>query len=320
MTDTPVTRFPGVTRRPDSTVWWFVLRAPTELRHRFGGSPWAARHSLGTSDLSAANDLARGLQAEWAGKFTAMRKQENPERVALTPALVADIVAEVRRWTLTADDNLRNYPEGPDALLAMERRKAEAAATQGLTIPTDDAGTTLPRPYLLGGLSDGQQGVVAKLNAYEAASAATAMIGRDRLSVLPLAEMVTGYMGLSIDWKSADGAAGLLEVLKVHRQATADLVRRDAGEAVETPTERQAAALAQEGPHRSAGGPAGAQQGHSPMDAFDAWDKLKPGARPRKTVETYRSAAKKLTAMLGGTTLEAMTREDRRSIAATRRQ
>jgi len=54
-----VTPFPGVIRRADSTAWWFALRAPQDLLHRFDGGPWAARCSLKTRDLREANTKAR---------------------------------------------------------------------------------------------------------------------------------------------------------------------------------------------------------------------------------------------------------------------
>ena len=123
VTDTAVTRFPGVTRRPDSTVWSFGLRAPQDLLHRFGGRPWAVRCSLGTSDLRAASDKARTLHAEWAARFSAMRVEDIPQRVTLTPALRTTIAAEVRRWVLEADDNMRDFPERPRAFVSGDERR-----------------------------------------------------------------------------------------------------------------------------------------------------------------------------------------------------
>ena len=94
MTNTAVTPFSGVTSRPDSTRWWFVLRTPQDLLHRFNGNPWAARCSLKTSDLREANSKARMLQAEWAQRFDAMLREDNPQQVDLNPALVAAIVSD----------------------------------------------------------------------------------------------------------------------------------------------------------------------------------------------------------------------------------
>jgi hypothetical protein len=178
VTDTAVTPFPGVTTRSDTTMWWFVLRAPTDLLHRFSAKPWAVRCSLKARDLRQANDKARAL------RFAEMRRQDNPERVALNPALAAAIAAELRRWLLQADDNMRDVPGMPDALLKLERRKLVAAGLAapehvGLTIPVD------PVYDPLTDLNDDQRGVVTRHNARFLAEAAVAVAKRDRLSMLP---------------------------------------------------------------------------------------------------------------------------------------
>ncbi len=181
MTDTAVTPFPGVTRRPDSAVWWFVLRAPQDLLHRFDGKPWAVRRSLKTSDLREANDKARVLHAEWAQRFASMRREDNPERVELNPALVATIAAEMRRWMLQADDNMRDFPGGPAALLKAERRRliSEGKLVEGrssLMIEIDE-----PKNAPMRALTDDELRIVAEVNAREMAGAAIAMAKRDRL-------------------------------------------------------------------------------------------------------------------------------------------
>ncbi|WP_375140720.1 DUF6538 domain-containing protein [Roseateles terrae] len=102
--------FPGVTRRSDSSVYWFCLRAPKDLREHFS-RPWAIRISLQTTDLREANEKARKFQAEWAEKFARLRKASRPQPVALSPA----IAAELRRWVLQADDNARDFPEAARA-------------------------------------------------------------------------------------------------------------------------------------------------------------------------------------------------------------
>lgn len=186
-----MTPFPGVIRRADSTVWWFALRAPQDLLHRFDGGPWAARCSLKTRDLREANTKARVLQSEWAQRFDAMRREENPQRVELNPALVAAIAAEMRRWMLQADDNMRDFPGGPAALLNAERRRSVAngklhETSQGLMIDVAE-----PEPISRRALTEDEQRIVAELNASEMAGAAIAMARRDRMSVLPLAEVVT---------------------------------------------------------------------------------------------------------------------------------
>ena len=305
-----MTPFPGVIRRADSTVWWFALRAPQDLLHRFDGGPWAARCSLKTRDLREANTKARVLQSEWSQRFDAMRREDNPQRVELNAALVATIAAELRRWMLQADDNMRDYPEMPNALLRLERQKLIAegrgvAGRESLLIGVD------PVPDPLAGLTEEQQGAVARFNARYLSEAAIAVARRDRLSMLPWAELISKHMGLSIDWKTTEGSDALLQLLKTFREATADLVRRDSGDLVETPPD----AGPQQAPQTPLQPSKAVAEGHTPMDAFNAWEKLKPG-RPRKSVATYRAAAVKLASMLPGRTLESLTRADGRTVVA----
>ena len=129
--------------------------------------------------------------------------------------------------------------------------------------------------------------------------------------MLPLAEAVTKSMGMQADWTTPEGRAGLGEVLKAYRRARADAVRRDAGEVVDTPAQQQQ-------PQEAAAGPQSASRGHTPRDAFDAWAKEpgKKGARPKRTVDTYRAAADMLAALVPGRTLESLTREDGVNIVA----
>lgn len=330
-----MTRFPGVTRRPDSTVWGFVLRAPQDLLHRFKGKPWAVRCSLATSDLRQANDKARALHAEWADRFAAMRREDNPQRVTLTPALVATITAEVRRWVLQADDNMRDFPEGPRTLLAREERqrmlaviaKAEASplaalwplepapgALAGLTIAgSANAPATIHPPHdPLGGIPEDERGALSRFNAQADERAAKDMGGRNLRAALPLAEAVTKSMGKQGDWLTPEGREGLLKVLEAYRQAVADVVRRDAGEVIETPTQ----AKPQAGPHGGPGSTQATKQGHTTKDAFEAWENDEPG-RKRKTVDAYRTEARKLAGLLDGRPLETMNREDGRRFIGT---
>lgn len=304
-----MTPFPGVIRRADSTLWWFALRAPQDLLHRFDGGPWAARCSLKTRDLREANAKARVLQSEWSQRFDAMRREDNPQRVELNPALVAAIAAEMRRWMLQADDNMRDFPGGPAALLKAERRRLIAEGKlaedrRGLMIEA-----AAPEPVQQRALTEDEQRIVAELNASEMAGAAIAMARRDRMSVLPFAETVTKSMGLSVDWHAPDGFDALFELLKAHRQTAADLVRRDAGEVVDTPSET----MPQQAPQAALEPSEAVAVGHTPMDAFTAWEKLKTG-RPFKTIATYRAAASKLASIFPGRTLESLTRADGRVV------
>lgn len=332
MTTTEVTRFPGVHQRTDSAVYWFALKAPVDLAHHFAG-PWAVRQSLKTKDLREANDKARALQAEWADRFTNLRKADNPQPVDLSPALCATIAAEIRRWVLEADDNLRSFPEGSRALLIRDARHAaaELSKTQegqhlaAVLPPRVFSGLTIGAPHRapvappevdpLAGLSDTEHAAVVRWNASSAAAAATDMARRNLRGVLPLADAVARSMGLAVNWTSPEARPGLLDCLKAYTQACAEAVRRDAGEVVETPLPAEARQASQTAAQGAIAAPAMQPQGHSFRDLYDVWEKAKPG-RPTKSLATYSAAADKLEAMLPGRTVESLTREDGRNIVA----
>jgi integrase len=141
------------------------------------------------------------------------------------------------------------------------------------------------------------------------------MARRNLRGVLPLADAVARSMGLSVDWTSTEGRAGLLDCLKAYTQACAEAVRRDAGEVVDTPPPAMAQQGHQQAPQRAVAAPATQSQGHSFRDLYDAWEKAKPG-RPVKTLATYSAAANRLESMLPGRTVESLTREDGRNIVA----
>lgn len=332
MTDPDVTRFPGVHQRLDSAVYWFALRAPADLAHHYP-SRWAVRQSLKTKDLRQANDKAKALQAEWAERFASLRKADNPQPVDLSPALCATIAAELRRWVLEADDNLRSFPEGSRALLAREARQAAAeldktpqgqrlsallppAMFTGLTIGSAHAVDHQP-PEVdpLAGLSDAEHAAVVRWNAEGAATASTDMARRNLRGVLPLADAVARSMGLAVEWTSPEGRDGLLVCLKAYTAACAEAVRRDAGEVVDTPLPAVAQQGHQQAPQRAVAASATPPKGHSFRDLYDAWEKAKPG-RPVKTLATYSAAADKLETLLPGRTVESLTREDGRNVVA----
>lgn len=284
MTNTEVTRFPGVYQRTDSAVYWFALKAPADVSHHFSNQ-WAVRRSLKTRDLREANDKARALQAEWADKFAALRKADNPEKVTLNPALAGAVVAELRRWVLEADDNMRSYPEGPRGLLTREARHAavQSATTtegqrlatllppqvfSGLTIgPPKRPPTEHPEADPLGGLSDSEHAAVMRWNSAGAATAAIDMARRNLRGVLPLADAVAKSMGLAVDWTSPKGRAGLLECLKAYTHACSDAVRRDAGEVVHTPPPTTPDVTVQNAPQAAPASALKNDRGHTFRDA-----------------------------------------------------
>lgn len=288
-------------RRADANTYQFGLKAPKALRHHFPG-PWATRCSLGTSDLREANAMAKALHAEWAARFAALERADNPAPVAhLTPELGAAIAAELRRWVLEADDNMRAFQEGPRALVRREER-ARTSGSPRLTIP-------MPQPPRdpLEGLSDDELGALSRFNSAGAARAATDLASRRLRKVQELADMVARSMGLLVDWSTERGRAGLLACLKAYRTASEDTVRRDAGEVVDTPEGAPLAALQQPAATPSAARQ-GATEGKRISDAFDAWKGAK--TRSDKTARTVERAAGMFSTMMGDPKLAELVRTD----------
>ena len=306
MSTLDVTRFPGVYSRPDSKVYQFGLKPPDDLRRHFAGD-WVIRCSLRTSNLTEANDKAKALHAEWALKFAALRRSDNPVTVDLTPALAASIAAELRRWMLEADDNMRAFPEGPDGLLAMERRGQMAAAggaAHRLTIdrpsPTPARPEDEPRDPMAG-LSEQQLDAVARFNAHAEGGAAVDMAAQNLRAVHPFAVTAAKNLGLCVDWTSHAGRAGLKTCLAVFRTVAAEVCQRDAGEVVETPTSAPVHSAAKPEPVAVAAGKRMA-------DAFDAWKGL--GVRKDKTVRVFRQHVAVFAELMGNPDLATLRRPD----------
>lgn len=295
-----VTRFPGVYHRTDSKVYQFGLRPPDELAHHFP-TGWADRRSLRTYDLTDANVKAKALHAEWALKFAALQKSDNPVLVDLTPALVTAIAAELRRWVLEADDNIRAFPDVPDALLAMEQRKyarEHGAGRQSLLIEV----SARPAGHdPLSGLSQDERGVVARLNAGEEGRAAVDLAARNLRAVHPMVVAVAKSMGVCADWTSHAGREALLAFLKAYRTACGELSRRDAGEVIDTPS--QAPHL----PAHESIAPI-VRRGKRMSDAFDAWKLL--GTRKAKTSRVFAQHVAVFAELMGDPELATLRRAD----------
>lgn len=112
-------RAPYVHRRPGSDRYQFALPAPPDLAHHFP-SQWAARKSLGTSELREANKRACLWAAEWTLKFEQLRRTDNPQQhstlavhldslptVALTPDLIAEMTTFHQSRALEGDEAAR---------------------------------------------------------------------------------------------------------------------------------------------------------------------------------------------------------------------
>jgi integrase len=317
VTDTDVTRYPGVHTRPDSNIYQFGLKPPTDVRHHFPGY-WAVRCSLKTADLRQANAKAIGLHAEWIARFDQFKRADNPVHADLTPALLAVIAAEIRRWILQADENMRAIPAGPNALLARERRiraKAIQDARVGLDSLMIPARTADDEPFAATeptdpdeGLTEAQREVVARFNTERAAEAAIDLAAMRLKTIRPWAESVTKELGITVDWSSEAGRAGLLECLKAHRNASAELLRRDAGDVIDTPTAQDGRQWTQEPARVHVKKEAVLGEGMRMADALKAWMGL--GVRVSKTVGTFTNHVRRFEEMMGDPLLTTLQRPD----------
>ena len=106
-TERSMKRAKGVHKRVGSAQWAWGNKAPQELRHLYSRR-WAHRASLGTPDLTVANERAAVLEAEWLGRFAVQRRALNPVLVeTITSALLAAITQGIHHRILDEDDRLR---------------------------------------------------------------------------------------------------------------------------------------------------------------------------------------------------------------------
>jgi len=234
-TENMTRRAPGVHLRTGSSVWQWKIKAPSALRSLYP-SGWAHRCSLRTSDLSVANLLAAGLQADWLSRFEEQRKTLNPQRVeVVTPAMAKLLADRIRASILSTDQKLRNEPETTRLLLEATR---PVGVANGLTIGPYEA----PRPIADATPLDPLEGMplallleLADVNEAISQQAAIAMATQRVAEVLPRVKHEALAPGLTFDHKAPGGMDALRECLKAYRKAWQDVTERDAGAVIETP-------------------------------------------------------------------------------------
>ena len=241
-------RAAGVHARTGSSVWQWKIKVPNELRALYA-SEWAHRCSLKTSDLSVANLLAAGLQAEWMGRFDEQRKSLNPQRVeAVTPAMAKLLAERVSASILGLDEKLRNEPETARLLLQATR---PSGAANGLSIgpyePPSPAADSAPLDPLEG-LPLDLLLELGDVNEAISQQAATAMATQRVAAVLPLVKGEALKLGLTFDPKVPGAMDALRECLKAYRKAWQDVAERDAGNVVDTPAAPTLVAMKQAKP------------------------------------------------------------------------
>ena len=233
-TDDMTKRAPGVHLRSGSSVWQWKIKTPTELRSLYS-SEWAHRCSLRTSDLSVANLLAAGLQADWLARFDEQRKTLNPQRVeVVTPAMAKLLAEHVSASILGMDEKLRNEPETTRLLL-------EATGPFGIPNGLAIGPYEPPRPVSHSTPLDPLEGMPLELllelgdiNEAINRQAAIEMATQRVAAVLPRVKQEALALGLEFDPKAPGAMDALRECLKAYRKAWQAVSERDAG-VVETP-------------------------------------------------------------------------------------
>lgn len=221
-------RATGVTKRPGSSVFQWGIKAPADLR-RLYPTQWAHRQSLQTADLREANATASGLQAKWLARFADERRALNPVRMETVSAELGAAVAQgVRRMVLAADDNMRDFAEGPLGLLA---REGDAHGKAALAI----AHAKGFLPVTLDARTPNQLAAVSRFNDRALERAVTAWTTRDLHVAAQWAQASARNLGVVVDWTAPEARPVLVQCLKELQQARAETKQRDAGAIVETP-------------------------------------------------------------------------------------
>lgn len=270
MTD-DVPRYPGVHRRPDSNIYQFGLRVPTDLRDRFP-TPWAIRCSLQTADVRAANAKAKGLQVEWEGRFQALRTgKEPPEQVSPAPNL-HDLRSALLKRIEAALPGMDSRASG----LSAEERREKIGSAQWVL----DSG----RDALEGGWVDdvGAEDWIAQLAPTRHPAA--------------VAEIQAARVLLSELYVEALSDTSRTFPLRVQRLRERRALLASA--AVQQPTLMSATGATR---------PVSVTPGHRIMDAFEVWN---TEGRPAKTVSKFKSHARQFLVLAGDPVLEGFTKRD----------
>jgi integrase len=131
--DEALTRFPGVYRRTDSSIFQFGLRVPKDLAGLYSGD-WAVRCSLKTADLREANSKAKELHKYWEDIFGQQRTGTPPPapRAIQAPPDLTKLRAQLLR-------QLESMLDGMDTRIATytpENRQERARELQWVRADT----------------------------------------------------------------------------------------------------------------------------------------------------------------------------------------
>ncbi|MBV8380619.1 MAG: site-specific integrase [Paucibacter sp.] len=237
----------GVFRRPGSGIWQWGIKAPADLRGLYK-TQWAHRCSLKTADLRDANGRAAELRAEWLARFAVERAAISSLPIeSVTPELRRQLAERIHAVLLAGDEQLRDDPVASQRIAAELHRAIHEGSSRQMTIGgvyVPPEGHTRPVDPLEGHSAETQQ-VLADLNRSALASAATAQAAQRLRAALPLVQAEAAVLGARVDETTPGIREALKDVLKAQVRARSDIVRRDAGEVVDTPSSQLSVATHQ---------------------------------------------------------------------------
>lgn len=209
---------------------------PLDLQAAYGGRK-DIRRSLGNGDWAQIKLRAVQAQAELRAEFEAKRaslrasQQLTPVK-EVPPELGAAIALGVYATTLEQDDQARESLDTRKALDVLATHVE--APLQALKIP--QAPKQHPQGPQQEGMTEKQASTLAGLHDLAELQASIGLARRDLSLVRPIADGVARSMGLQVDWTTDSARSALRTSLEELRKGWKDRTRRDAGEAIPTPT------------------------------------------------------------------------------------
>ena len=209
-----------------SRFWWQRVMIPTDVQAAYGTKTKIIR-SLRTEERAEARRLGALFLAQCAQEFADKRRQLSPQRLeVITPEFAQAISARIRAAVLSGDDYLRSGA-GVSAIQELAALHPLAALRINRTPPPVNP---------LDGLGRLEASTLAALNGLAEGDAAMKLAARNLRSILPLVTREALALGFAFD-AAAPGARDALEAaLKAHRLARADIVARDEGSVIDTPS------------------------------------------------------------------------------------
>jgi integrase len=236
MTKTDVAKLPGLFQR--AGVYQLRVVVPLDLKAVYGNKSKLVQ-SLETSDRKEASLLATQERAKLLEEFKEKRRLLAPQKLdSVTIEMASELAQRVRARVLKVDDVLRDNPTARATLFVLLRSAAPdplEALTIRSRLPAPDS---VPKSLLesLDGLSAGDAAALAGLNEVMSDAAGVKLAQRRLSSVLPLVKEEAHQLGLAFDPHAPGAREALQEALKAYRQAWHEVMLRDAGEIIDTPT------------------------------------------------------------------------------------